>query len=210
MKKKVVIAIDGPAASGKGTLAKRVAEHLDLPYLNTGAIYRALGLKVLNNNVSYDDLDAICSLAENINPEDLESKELYTEEVGFAASKVSQIQKVRDILLDFQRNFANDDAGAVLDGRDIGTVICPNADYKFFVTASVEERSNRRYKELVEKGKDVSYDDILKKLKTRDKMDSERSNAPLKKADDAIEVDTTKMSRKEVVDYVLSFINKFY
>jgi len=204
----MIIAIDGPSASGKGTLAKRVAKHLGLPYLNTGALYRAVGMKVLLSKVDFNDIEGICSIAKKIKPKDLESNDLYTEEVGFVASKVASIQKVRDILLAFQKDFAYNMKGAVLDGRDIGTVICPNADYKFFITASVEERAMRRYKELADKDKDVLYEEILQKLKTRDKMDSERANSPLKKADDAIEVDTTKMNREEVLNYVLSFVEQ--
>jgi len=206
MNKKLIIAIDGPSASGKGTIAKKIAEYFELPCLNTGAIYRALGLKAILSKTNFDDIKKICEIAKNIKPEDLESKELYTEEIGYAASKVASIQKVRDILLAFQKDFAYNPRGAVLDGRDIGTVICPDADYKFFITASVKERALRRYKELKGNGKDVLYEEILQKLKTRDKMDSERVNSPLKKADDAIEVDTTKMNRKEVFDYVLSCI----
>lgn len=202
----MIIAIDGPSASGKGTVAQKIAKKLNLPYLNTGGIYRALGLKVHKAGIDFEDVDKICEIARQINPEDLESNELYTEKVGQMASKVAPIQKVRDILLDFQRNFAYNTKGAVLDGRDIGTVICPDADYKFFITASTEVRAERRYKELNEKGKEVSYDEILQKLKARDKRDSERASSPMKKADDAILVDTSNMSREEVFEFVLSRI----
>jgi len=203
---KKVITIDGPSASGKGTLAVKIAEALELPYLNTGAIYRALALKVLNVGVDLDDISLICQIANEISQKDLESEELRNEEVGKVASQVSAIPEVRKVLLDFQKQFANNELGAVLEGRDTGTVICPNAEYKFFVTASIEERTSRRYKELIKKEKKVTYLDILNKLKERDKRDLERAAAPLIKAEDAIELDTTNMNADEVFEFVLSKI----
>lgn len=202
----MIIAIDGPSASGKGTLAIKLAKHFNITHLDTGLLYRALGLKILNTKTDESDIEAICTLAKNLTPDDFKSEKLKTEEIGHIASKISTIQKVRDILLDLQRKIAYNKKGAVLDGRDIGTVVCPDAGYKFFLDATIEERAKRRYKELKEKNMDVVYEDILQKLKVRDKRDSERANSPLKKADDAIEVDTTNMTRQEVFDYVLSFI----
>ena len=202
----IVVAIDGPTASGKGTVAKVLAEKLNLPYLNTGGLYRAVALTVINNNIDYNNIEDIKKVLLKVDFSDLDNPELYVENVGFVASYVSKIQEVRDFLLDFQRHFAA--KGGVLDGRDIGTVICPNADYKFYITATVEERAKRRYNEMLSKGKDVTYEDILEKLKARDKNDIERKNSPLVKAADAIEIDTTDMTKDEVFEKVFSYFNK--
>ena len=145
---KFVVAIDGPAAAGKGTIAKAVAKHFNLPHLDTGLLYRGIGKKALAYSRTSYYPEVAKQLALDLKPSDLNPNELRTPEIAEAASKVAKITEVREVLLDFQRSFANQDGGAVLDGRDIGTVICPDADIKLFVTASAEVRSYRRYKEL--------------------------------------------------------------
>ena len=202
-----IIAIDGPTASGKGTLAKKLAKHFNLPYLNTGGLYRSVALKMIQDGKSnFSDKNEVINILKQVDFSDLEDPDLYTEIVGSVASRVSVIQEVRDFLFQYQRDFAYQVGGSVLDGRDIGTVICPDASFKFFIVADVEERAKRRYKEMLEKGFKVDYNEILSKLLARDKSDMERSNSPLKKADDAIEVDTTTMDKDQVFEYVLSFI----
>ncbi|MCG7573322.1 cytidylate kinase [Phaeobacter sp. CNT1-3] len=181
------IAIDGPAAAGKGTISKAVAAHFGYAHLDTGLLYRAVGAKVLAGT---DPIEA----AQALQAEDLENGDLRTAEVAQAASKVAVIPEVRSALVDFQVAFARRDGGAVLDGRDIGTVICPEAEAKLFVTASAEVRATRRFKELSEKGSDQSYDDVLVDVIARDKRDSERATAPLKPAEDAVIVDTSDLS----------------
>ncbi|CUH84247.1 (d)CMP kinase [Thalassovita mediterranea] len=181
------IAIDGPAAAGKGTISKAVAAHFGYAHLDTGLLYRAVGAKVL---AGADAIEA----AQALQAEDLENGDLRTAEVAQAASKVAVIPEVRSALVDFQVAFARRDGGAVLDGRDIGTVICPEAEAKLFVTASAEVRATRRFKELSEKGSDQSYDDVLADVIARDKRDSERATAPLKPAEDAVIVDTSDLS----------------
>lgn len=201
-----IIAIDGPTASGKGTLAKRLAKHFNLPYLNTGGLYRAIALFMINNGLNYNDKNEVINILGNVDFNDLNNPELYVEEIGAVAGKIAPIEEVRQFLLKFQKDFANQDTGAVLDGRDIGTVICPEASYKFYITASVEERAKRRYEEMKNLKKNVDYKEILNKLQERDKRDTERTNSPLKKADDAVEVDTTNLNKDEVFEKVLSFI----
>lgn len=202
-----IIAIDGSTASGKGTLAKKLAKHFELPYLNTGGLYRAVALKMmLDNKSDFNDKNKVIDILRYVDFSNLENPDLYTENVGNIASKVSVIQEVRDFLFKYQHDFAYQTRGAVLDGRDIGTVICPDASFKFFIVADVEERAKRRHKEMLEKDFEVDYNEILTKLVNRDKSDKERANSPLKKADDAIEVDTTNMSKDQVFEYVLSFI----
>lgn len=202
-----IIAIDGPTASGKGTLAKKLAKYFGLPYLNTGGLYRSVALKMMKDGKSnFSDKNEVINILKYVDFSDLENPDLYTENVGNVASKVSVIQEVRDFLFQYQHDFAYQTGGSVLDGRDIGTVICPDASFKFFIVADIEERARRRYKEMLEKGFKVDYNEILSKLLARDKSDKERSNSPLKKADGAVEVDTTKMDKDQVFEYVLSFI----
>ena len=203
-----IVAIDGPTASGKGTLAKKIASHFSLPYLNTGGLYRSVALYLYKNNlVDFTDENEIINILDKVDFSDLENEELYTENIGFIASKVAPIQEVRKFLFDFQRNFALQPSGAVLDGRDIGTVICPEARFKFYVTASVEERARRRFKEMQSKGKDTTYETILQQLVDRDKQDSQRKNSPLKMAEDAIEIDTTNLNKDEAFGEVLKYID---
>lgn len=202
-----IIAIDGSTASGKGTLAKKLSKHFNLPYLNTGGLYRAIALFLIENKrINLISEDKVTDILKNVDFSDLNNPKLYMEDVGTIASKVAPIPEVRKFLFDFQVEFANQPGGAILDGRDIGTVICPNASYKFFIIASSRERAFRRYNEMLRKGQKVDYNEILNKILERDRNDMERSSSPLKKAEDAIEVDTTYMGVGEVFDYVLSFI----
>lgn len=198
----IVIAVDGPAASGKGTLSKRLAAHFNLAYLDTGLIYRAVGRSVLDSGADPGDAEAATAIAEAMQPDALSREGLRTEETGAAASQVAAIPGVRAALLDFQRRFAamppGGKAGAVLDGRDIGTVICPDADLKLFLMASPEVRASRRAAELRDRGEDVIYDAVLASLKARDERDSGRSEAPLLPADDAIRLDTDTLDADAV------------
>ena len=186
------VAIDGPAAAGKGTISKGVAAHFGFAHLDTGLLYRVVGAKTLQG-VSAQEA------ARNLQARDLEADYLRTPEVAQAASKVAVIPEVRAALVDFQRAFARRSGGAVLDGRDIGTVICPQAEVKMFVTASPEVRAERRYLELSEKGLDVSRDDVLADVLARDERDMNRKEAPLKPAKDVVLLDTSNMSVEEAL-----------
>ncbi len=186
------VAIDGPAAAGKGTIARAVAAHFGFAYLDTGLLYRAVGAKVTEGA---DPLEA----AQALRAEDLNAEGLRTQAVAEAASRVAVNPQVRAALVDFQRAFAARAGGAVLDGRDIGTVICPEAQAKLFVTASPEVRAERRYLELVEGGHEATREAVLDDVKARDARDSERATAPLRPADDASLIDTSEMSIKEAV-----------
>ncbi|MBU2942964.1 d(CMP) kinase [Shimia thalassica] len=181
------IAIDGPAAAGKGTISKAVASHFGFAHLDTGLLYRAVGARTLDGT---DPIEAAKALV----AEDLEADNLRSPEVAQAASKVAVIAEVRAALIDFQRAFARRSGGAVLDGRDIGTVICPNAEAKLFVTASAEVRAERRYLELSDKDIDISREQVLADVKERDARDMERAEAPLKPAADAVVIDTSALA----------------
>lgn len=196
--RRLVIAVDGPAASGKGTLARRLADHFSLGYLDTGGLYRAVGMRVLYANQKPNDIPAAIAAAHAIKEHDLANPKLRGERIGQAASIVSAFPEVRTALLDYQRNFAVRDAGAVLDGRDIGTVICPEADVKFFITASLEARAKRRHRELQDYGITVDYQSVYDDLVERDHRDSKRAVAPLKPAKDAIIIDTSNLTMNEV------------
>jgi len=206
----MIIAIDGPAAAGKGTLARRLAAHLGLAYLDTGLIYRATGKAVLTAGQDPDDAAAAEAAARALGPEDLDAPDLRTDEVAQAASKVSAIPGVRAALLDFQRNFAaeppGDAKGAVLDGRDIGTVVCPQADHKLFVTATAEVRAERRLKELQERGLDAIYTRVLQDMMERDARDSSRAVSPLVPATDAHLMDTSDLDADQAFEAALQFI----
>ncbi len=189
----MIIAVDGPAASGKGTVARRVSVHYGLPYLDTGTLYRGVALQVIKNNGDLEDAEYAASKAEKLDTNVLENSRIRDRDVGAAASKVAKHQLVRDVLLQFQRDFAANERGAVLDGRDIGTVVCPEADVKLFVTASVEERARRRYAELKIKGEEVTEEQILEDIRERDRRDMSRSAAPLKQSEDSYLLDTTNL-----------------
>ncbi|MFY9239370.1 MAG: d(CMP) kinase [Roseovarius sp.] len=186
------VAIDGPAAAGKGTVAKRVAAHFGFAHLDTGLLYRAAGRRML------DGLEPV-EAARNLCAADLEADALRTPEVAQAASRVAALPEVRAALIDFQRAFARRAGGAVLDGRDIGTVICPEAEVKLYVTASDNVRAARRHAELAAKGMDLSLADVLRDLQQRDARDTARASAPLKPAEDAVFLDTSEMSIEEAV-----------
>ncbi|WP_107495714.1 (d)CMP kinase [Thalassobius sp. I31.1] len=188
----LTIAVDGPAASGKGTISKALAAHFAFAHLDTGLLYRAVGAQLLQGA---DPLEA----AKSLRAEDIDADALRNSAVAQAASKVAAIPEVRQALLDFQRAFARRAGGAVLDGRDIGTVICPEAEVKLYVTASDEVRAERRYLELSAKGQDVTPEGVLEDLQARDKRDSERATAPLKAAEDAILLDTSELSIDDAV-----------
>jgi cytidylate kinase len=205
-----VIAIDGPAASGKGTLAKRLAAHFGFAHLDTGAIYRAVGLKVLRQGGDPADPAAATAAARTLAPDELDDPALRTDDVAQAASKVAAIDGVRAALLDFQRRFAADPPGgapgAVLDGRDVGTVVCPDADAKLYVVASDEIRAARRVKELQERGADAIHAAVLRDMQARDARDRERSIAPLKPAEDAVTLDTSDMDADAVFRAALAIV----
>ena len=193
----MIIAVDGPVAAGKGTLARRLAEALGLAYLDTGSIYRAVAAKLLAAGGDPEDHGLAVEAALGLDPADLGRGDLRREDVGQAASKVAANQAVRAALLDFQRRFARQppggESGAVLDGRDIGTVVCPGAEVKFFLTASIEARAARRHKELLQRGEESIYARVLQDLRERDARDSGRTTAPMKAAEDALRLDTSEM-----------------
>ena len=193
------VAIDGPAAAGKGTISKAVAAHFGYAHLDTGLLYRAVGAKVLRGE------DAIAA-AQTLDPADLENDELRTPAVAQAASEVAVIPQVRAALVAFQRSFARRDSGAVLDGRDIGTVICPQADAKLFVTATADCRAMRRFQELTAKGMDIAYETVLADVKERDARDRSRATAPLVPADDAVLLDTSDLTVDDAVAQAIVII----
>jgi cytidylate kinase len=202
----MIIAIDGTTSSGKGTLAKRLAAHLSLPHLDTGLLYRAVAARAIATSVDLKDESACADLAKGLHLADFEEADLRRAAIGAAASIVASLGAVRHALFDLQRAFAQQKGGAVLDGRDIGTVIAPDADFKFWVDASVEERSRRRYLELSGMGEGVTPESVLAQLKERDARDAQRKDAPSKPADNALHIDTTKLTPDETVERALRII----
>lgn len=195
------VAIDGPAAAGKGTVSKAVAAHFGFAHLDTGLLYRAVGAKVLAgaNPVA---------AARALQPDDLETGDLRTQAVAGAASEVAVNAEVRSALVDFQKTFARREGGAVLDGRDIGTVICPEAEVKLFVTASAETRAERRFLELQAKGADVTREGVLADVTERDKRDSQRATAPMMAAADAHRIDTSGLSIDQAVAAAIELVTQ--
>ena len=193
------VAIDGPAAAGKGTIAKAIARELGFAHLDTGLLYRAVGLGVLGG---HDPLEA----AQRLDPGRLGDLRLRTPEVAQAASRVAAIPEVRAALLQFQKDFARRDGGAVMDGRDIGTVVCPEAEAKLFVTASAEARAARRHAELIASGQDVTLEGTLAEVRARDERDAGRDVAPLVAAGDAVVIDTSGMGIEEAVARALEVV----
>jgi len=202
----MIIAIDGPAASGKGTLARRLACHLNLPHLDTGLLYRATARALLDEGHDLSDRAAAVSAARGLALTDFDEAALRGGDTGAAASLVAAIPEVRAALIGLQRGFASRPGGAVLDGRDIGTVICPEADLKIFVTASVEARATRRALELKGRGERVDYAAVLDDIRKRDALDSNRAVAPLKVAEDAVVLDTTKLDVEAAFEAALAIV----
>ena len=189
----MIIAIDGPSASGKGTLARLLAAHYGYTHLDTGALYRAVALKLLDAGTSLSDPALAEEVAKNLQPEDLNNPRLREEKTGEAASRISGFPRVRAALLAYQRTVASTPPGAVLDGRDVGTVVCPNADVKLFVTASAAERARRRATEMNDRGLNADAAQIQLEIEARDRRDTERPVSPLKPAEDAHLLDTTNL-----------------
>jgi CMP/dCMP kinase len=202
----MIIAIDGPSAAGKGTIARAIATHLGYHFLDTGTLYRMVGLAMLNAGKSADDVKSAVGFAETLDPSAVQDRDLRTETVAAMASAVAAIPEVRKALLEFQRQFAKRAPGAVLDGRDIGTVVCPDADLKFFVTASVQTRVTRRLAELKGLGLKADYETVLEDIRSRDDRDASRKDAPTKQATDAIMIDTSELDREEVIAAVMGVI----
>lgn len=212
------IAIDGPSGSGKGTIAAMLAEKIHLPVLDTGLLYRLVAAVALERGLALDDIDALCRLVDELldqlhwSAEGIEfagriwSDELRDEQVGDAASRVAALADVRQKLLNLQRRLA--ESGCIMDGRDIGTVVLPDAPAKFFLTASRRERARRRWSQLRAMGRDVELDETVQELKMRDQRDMERQHAPLRKAEDAIVIDSTTMRPDEVVDRMLAILER--
>lgn len=216
----MIITVDGPAAAGKGTLSQKLADKYGLAYFDTGMVYRAVGLMMLKQSLDLNDADLAKKMAEQLTFAKMMElsldKEFRSSVGGQAASIVSSYSSVRSQLLDMQRNFAKNPTfadgtpanGVIYDGRDTGTVICPHANIKFFITASSEVRAKRRYDEFVQKGMNVQLDDVLKDVKARDERDANRKDAPMKPADDAIILDTSDLSIEEVFQKAVAFIEE--
>lgn len=196
----LVIAIDGPAASGKGTLAKQLAEDYGLPHLDTGLLYRAVGVSLLRRGVDLGDEAAAQAAARALSATDLQAEDLRGGPAGEAASRVAAFGSVRAALLQFQKDFAAQPSGAVLDGRDIGTVIAPDAGAKVFVTARPEIRAERRWRQLVAQGEAITFDEVLDDIRRRDARDQGRDSAPLVMAGDAVLLDTSDLDISQAVD----------
>jgi cytidylate kinase len=207
----MIVAIDGPSASGKGTLARRLAEALDFAYLDTGMLYRAVGAAVLAAGADPGEAAAAVEAARTLELSDLERPGLRGEAVGQAASIVAVMPGVRGALLGLQRRFASappgSAAGAVLDGRDIGTVVCPEAEVKIFVTASLEGRARRRHKQLLERGEASIYARVVQEMRARDRRDSERAAAPLRPAPDAVVLDTNELDAADAFRAALEIVD---
>jgi len=201
----MIIAIDGPAAAGKGTLARRIAAALGLPYLDTGLLYRATGRLVLDAGADPADASAAAAAARALTEADLRRPDLRGPDADRAASQVASIPQVRAALLDYQRRYGSEN-GAVLDGRDIGTIVFPDADVKLFVTASLEARAARRHRELLLRGEAVTLDEVRADLATRDEADANRTAAPLKPAADAVLFDTTDMDAETAFAQALELV----
>ena len=212
---KISVAIDGPAGAGKRTIAKLVGKEHNLMYINTGAMYRAVALKAEENNLSPEDVEEICKLTEAmemhfenddliVDGENIQDK-ITMPEISNIVSAYASIPEVRSILVKLQRAMS-EKYSVIMDGRDIGTVVLKDADFKFFLTASAEERANRRFKELQERNIECSYDEILKDIIERDYKDSHRATDPLRKADDAVEIDSTSLDINGVVDAINKII----
>ena len=196
----MIIAVDGTMASGKGTIATRLAAWYGLPHMDTGRLYRAAGIAALKQGVDFADVDKLAQVARTLDLNTFSEVELRTAEAGQAASKVAVIPEVRQALLDLQRSFAAQPGGAILDGRDIGTVVCPDADIKLWIDASIDVRAARRWRELSAKGDPITLEEMIAHLKERDARDRSRSEAPMIAAADAVLIDTTDLTIDAAVD----------
>lgn len=205
--RKPVIAVDGPAASGKGTIARALARHFGIPHLDTGALYRAVALAAAQEDIAIDDVERLEGLAQALDLSLLEHPDLRNATTGQAASLVSAIPAVRAALFDFQRDFASRPGGAILDGRDIGTVILPDADAKLFVVADPEIRACRRFEELRTAGHAVTKEGILADIRIRDARDCNRTDAPLRQAEDADLLDTSAWSISDAVRKAVELVS---
>ena len=212
-----IVAIDGPAGSGKSTIAKLIAKKFNFTYIDTGAMYRMITLYLLENNIDFDDLKEIEKALKNINL-DMQGDKFYLDNVDVSTkirekrinenvSKVASIKIVRDNLVNLQRKISNN-KNVILDGRDIGTVVFPNAKVKIFLVATAEERARRRYNEFLEKKTEITYEEVLKSIKERDHIDSTRDESPFVKANDAIEFDSTNLTIDDVVNFISKEIEK--
>ncbi len=211
-KKPLLIAIDGPSASGKGSLATKLAGHFNLPHLNTGALYRAVAWRLIVNKISLTEFaQNIDFLTKNLENDDLENNELFNEKTGEIASIIAKNPSLRQKLVKLQHDFIENGIlrfnGAVLDGRDIASKIMPQASYKFFITAPVEERAKRRFKQLCDNGNQANYDEILAQLKARDENDKNRANSPLVIDENAIIIDNGNLTAQETLAKALSYIS---
>ena len=217
MKNRIRIAVDGPSGAGKSTIAKAVAQRLSIDYIDTGAMYRAVGYKLLQEGVSLKDLPKVAEVLERteidfscgniyLDGENINDR-IRTEEISRQASDCSALGIVREKLTEQQQQMGVRKS-VIMDGRDIGTVVFPDAEYKFYITASAEERAKRRYKELLEKGQETTYEKVLADIRQRDYNDTTRKINPLRKAEDAVTVDTTNMSREEVIDFICSRLSE--
>ena len=202
----MIVAIDGPAASGKGTLAKRIAAHFGLHHLDTGLLYRAVARDVQRLGAALDDAERAAAAARALDPAGLDDPDLRKPGAGEAASIVARIPQVRAALLEFQRSFARRPPGAVLDGRDIGTAVCPDADVKIYVTATPEVRAERRYLEMQGRGEAATYEGVLADIRRRDQRDASRDTAPLRSADDAFLLDTSNLDIEAAFDTAVGVI----
>lgn len=203
----MIIAVDGPTASGKGTIARAIAEHLGIAYLDTGLLYRAVGRQVQLNDGDPENADealAACDFPDTL----LDDPELRNEITGNFASKVSAQPAVREALFKRQRSFAEQDGGAVLDGRDIGTVVAPDADVKLYITASIQSRAQRRWQELLDQGRDMTLDEVESMIAERDARDINRKDAPLKAATDAFIIDTTAFDREQAIEVAVDVVKE--
>ena len=215
MKNNLIIAIDGTAASGKGTLAKRISKEFEFAYLDTGKLYRLVAYIIIKDKINSNDINEVKNRFTNFNFEDISLKlsNLKSDEVGKMASLIAGYKELRDILLQYQKEFAfkkhHNKKGVVLDGRDIGTVVLPEANLKFFVDANVETRAERRWKELISLGQSTIKRNVLKDLRSRDERDSQRKHSPLIPASDAILIDTTNLSVDEVFSSAKKYIENY-
>ena len=203
----MIIAIDGPAASGKGTIARRIAEHYGYHYLDTGLLYRAVAFELIRNGENVENTEAAEQIAGNLSSDVLDDPGLRDPGVGDAASIVASMASVRQLLLTYQQEFSRQPPGAVLDGRDIATVVCPGADVKLFITATLEERARRRHLQLVESNPDLTYSQVFELLEKRDLRDTSRAIAPLEKSADAHLLETTNLSIEAVYKAAVEIID---